>query len=116
MGTAATTFQLAVPQPRQPARPRPPADQRLRAFDERAAAWNPQRRRVWRAIWQTVLSVADPDGHFVGDVARLTDAVSDRLGFDIEDDTVAKMLRWSIASRLTTRVWHGGTDTYRIQV
>lgn len=94
----------------------PPQDPRLRAFDERAAAWSPQRRRAWRAVWRAILASTDNDGQFAGDVAALADAASDSLGIDIADETVAKILGWSVATQLTDQVRAGRAPIYRVRV
>jgi len=87
----------------------------LQAFDERAKTWTVQRRRMWRAVWRSILASAGDDGVFDGDVARLADSASDRLGADIADETVAKVLRLSVASQLTVEIRTGRTATYRIR-
>jgi hypothetical protein len=66
-------------------------------------------------VWQSILACTDPDGQFLGDIAHLADAASDRLGCDIADETVARVLRWSVATQLTAQIQLGGTATYRIR-
>jgi hypothetical protein len=115
-GQRCNTYQLCIPKPKTPARPRRPAqDHRLRAFDKRATAWSPQRRRTWRAVWQAVLAAADSEGQFAGDVAKLADTASDTLGVDIADETVARVLRWSVATQLTDQARGGRIPLYRIR-
>ncbi|RZU76358.1 hypothetical protein EV384_5002 [Micromonospora kangleipakensis] len=115
-GQRCNTYQLCVPKPRGPTRPQKPAqDQRLQAFDIRAKAWSTQRRRTWRAVWQAILAAADSEGQFVGDVADLADAASDRLGIDIADETVAKILRWGVATQLTDQARGGRIPLYRVR-
>ncbi|MET8351457.1 hypothetical protein [Micromonospora sp. NPDC005206] len=116
IGQQCNTYQLCIPRPKAPPVPRRPAqDHRLRAFDNRATAWSPQRRRTWRAVWQAVLAAADSEGEFAGDVAELADAASDKLGVDIADETVARFLRWSIAAQLTDQARGGRIPLYRIR-
>ncbi|WP_146231161.1 hypothetical protein [Micromonospora sicca] len=115
-GQRCNTYQLCIPTPRGSTRPQRPAqDHRLQAFDIRAKAWSPQRRRTWRAVWQALLAAADSEGVFVGDVAELADAASDRLGIDIADETVAKILRWGVATQLTDQARGGRIPLYRIR-
>lgn len=116
VGQQSNTYRLCIPRPKAPPRPRRPArDYRLQAFDNRATVWSPQRRRTWRAVWQAVLATADSEGQFAGDIAQLADAASDKLGVDIADDTVARVLRWSVAAQLTDQTRGGGIPLYRIR-
>lgn len=104
----------AVPRSTPRQRPIAPVHPHLEAFDRRAVGWSLERRKVWRCVWRAFLAAATSDGRVMADVAALTDRASDLLRRDIADETVAKVLTWSVMTRLTIVVRHGSPSVYQI--
>ncbi len=114
---AAATYQLLHLWRPKPDRRQPPCrDPWILAFEERAASWAAERQRVWRPVWLAVIASADRRGHFRGEIAGFADSATERLGALVTDETVARILKWSVDAGLTEEVFCGHPSEYRIRI
>jgi hypothetical protein len=110
-------YRLHIPgaaAPRKQRRTSVASNPRLEAFDRRAVGWSLERRRAWRCVWRVLLRHAGTRDLVAVDLGGVTDQASDLLGRDIADETVARLLAWSVMSRLTVQVHHGPPPIYRL--